>query len=215
MSRHVAPAEGGEVQPARQPARDIDPRAVRVAVTSVSAQPETGPVVVEPSPEARDGLVVVDGRSLEVRLDRPDGVHGVLVEGSREGATRSPVVLMPLERAADPATGTVRREVIVDGWRVEVEIEQERRAELRDRARRGRGEAARGGPTEVRAAIPGRVVALSVAPGDAVRAGQQLLVVEAMKMQNELRAPRDGMVARVAVGTGETIELGDLLVVLE
>ncbi len=61
--------------------------------------------------------------------------------------------------------------------------------------------------------IPGRVAAVTVAVGDAVTAGQTLLVVEAMKMQNELRAPRDGVVERVSVGVGETIDLGDLLVV--
>ena len=71
-----------------------------------------------------------------------------------------------------------------------------------------------GGPLEIHAMIPGRVVAVAVAPGDVVAAGQTLLVVEAMKMQNELRTPRDGMVERVAVGVGETIDLGDLLVVL-
>ena len=71
-----------------------------------------------------------------------------------------------------------------------------------------------GGPTEVRAIIPGRVVSVSVVPGDEVVAGQQLLVVEAMKMQNELRAPRPGTVASVAVGEGRTIEVGDVLLVL-
>ena len=55
---------------------------------------------------------------------------------------------------------------------------------------------------------------MSVTAGDAVSAGQQLLVVEAMKMQNELRAPRDGTVERVAVAAGRTIEVGDLLLVL-
>ena len=45
-------------------------------------------------------------------------------------------------------------------------------------------------------------------------AGQQLLVVEAMKMQNELRAPRDGTIEQVAVGAGATIEVGDLLLVI-
>ena len=45
-------------------------------------------------------------------------------------------------------------------------------------------------------------------------AGQQLLVVEAMKMQNELRAPRAGTIEKIAVGPGQTIEVGDLLVVI-
>ena len=62
---------------------------------------------------------------------------------------------------------------------------------------------------------PGVVVSVSVVPGDAVVAGQQLLVVEAMKMQNELRAPRDGTITRVGVGAGQTIEVGDLLLVIE
>ena len=69
-------------------------------------------------------------------------------------------------------------------------------------------------PLDVRAMIPGRVAAVAVVAGDAVTAGQTLVVVEAMKMQNELRAPRDGVVERVSVGVGETIDLGDLLVVL-
>jgi biotin carboxyl carrier protein len=55
---------------------------------------------------------------------------------------------------------------------------------------------------------------VSVAAGDRVVAGQTLLLIEAMKMQNELRAPRDGVVDRLAVGMGETIDLGQLLVVL-
>ena len=57
-------------------------------------------------------------------------------------------------------------------------------------------------------------MAVSVAVGDTVTAGQQLLVVEAMKMQNELRAPRDGTIDRVGVSVGVNIEIGDLLVVI-
>jgi glutaconyl-CoA decarboxylase len=57
-------------------------------------------------------------------------------------------------------------------------------------------------------------VAVSVVPGDEVTPGQALLVVEAMKMQNELTAPRAGTVRRVAVGAGSTVDLGDVLVVL-
>ena len=104
--------------------------------------------------------------------------------------------------------------MVVEGWRVEVEVECERRAVLRERARRGAGAASKGGPVEVRAIIPGRIVAVSVGPGDDVEAGQQILVVEAMKMQNELRAPREGSVERVGVAVGDTIEVGDLLVVI-
>jgi biotin carboxyl carrier protein len=106
-------------------------------------------------------------------------------------------------------------EVVVDGWRFAFEVEDARRAELRDRATRdGHGEAGADGPLEIRAIIPGRIVAVSVVPGDEVTPGQALLVVEAMKMQNELTAPRAGTVRRVAVGAGSTVDLGDVLVVL-
>jgi len=107
-------------------------------------------------------------------------------------------------------------EVVVDGWRFELLVEDEARADLRERASRDRtalGTA--GGPLEIRAIIPGRVVSIAVAPGDAVEAGQTLLAVEAMKMQNELVAPRAGTVTRVPAAVGSTVELGDVLVVIE
>ncbi len=106
------------------------------------------------------------------------------------------------------------REVVVDGWRIVVEIEPEARASLCERARRARTEGVAGGPVDVRAIIPGRIAAVNVASGDAVTAGQQLLVLEAMKMQNELRAPREGTIDRVAVAVGENVEVGDLLLVI-
>ena len=167
--------------------RPVDSRAVRVGLAPGSAHAGLAPIVVEPGLPADD-------------------------------RTRTRVLLLPADGAtpaADRRSGVTRREVVVDGWRVEVEVEPERRAALRERARRGRAEAARGGPTEVHAIIPGVVVAVSVEVGDAVVTGRQLLVVEAMKMQNELRAPRDGTVGRIATGAGRTVEVGDLLLVIE
>ncbi len=106
-------------------------------------------------------------------------------------------------------------EVVVDGWRFELLAEDAARAALRERATSTRGdEIPGGGPLEIRAIIPGRVIAVAVGPEDSVAAGDALLVVEAMKMQNELRAPRAGTVARVLVGAGSTVEVGDVLVVL-
>ena len=103
----------------------------------------------------------------------------------------------------------------VNGRVHEVDVEPEARAALRDRATRAAGDATHGGPLEVRAIIPGRVLEVDVADGDAVEAGQRVLVVEAMKMQNELRSPRAGTITAVAVGPGQTVELGDLLLVVE
>ena len=115
----------------------------------------------------------------------------------------------------DPA-GRRSVEVVVDGWRFEFVVEDEERAMLRDRATRDRATAASAGEAlEIRAIIPGRIASVAVTPGDTVEAGQTLLAVEAMKMQNELRAPRAGIVLRVPATAGGTVELGDVLVVLE
>jgi biotin carboxyl carrier protein len=165
------------------------------------------------SPAPHEHEVLVDGRPTGAELRRIDAERAVLI-ANREGNERHSVLILDSSPTLGGPRGAVTREVIVDGWRVEVEVEPAGRAALRERARRGREEIGQSGPTEVHAIIPGVVVSVSVAPGEAVTAGQQLLVVEAMKMQNELRAPRDGTVERVAVGAGETIEVGDLLLVL-
>jgi len=63
--------------------------------------------------------------------------------------------------------------------------------------------------------MPGRVVKVLVRAGDPVRARQGLVVVEAMKMENELRSPKDGRVTRVLVDEGAAVEAGRPLVVVE
>jgi biotin carboxyl carrier protein len=178
----------------------------------------------EPSPTGPDELavaadpasgpsVMVDGEPVALRLVARGPGRADLVEGDGTEAVRHRIVFSG--EATVGSDGLTRRELVVDGWRIDIELEPERRSSLRERARRGREATARGGPTEVKAIIPGRVVSVSVAAGDPVTAGQQILVVEAMKMQNELRAPRDGTVQRLGVAAGATIEVGDLLLVIE
>lgn len=71
------------------------------------------------------------------------------------------------------------------------------------------------GPQRVVAPMPGKVVRVLVKPGDIVAARQGLVVVEAMKMENELRAARDGQVKDVHVAEGALVEAGRLLIVIE
>ena len=207
-----------------------DARAVRVGMTPATrlegdpafslAPPPDAALQVDRGDDTPDGHPLVDGVPTPARLSRFDEGRGADAGRARlewtgpdgEVLRRTNVLFGPVRRDRD--RGTEIREIVVDGWRFEVEIEPERRAVLRERARRGAGVAAQGGPVEVRAIIPGRIVAVSVRPGDAVEAGQQMLVVEAMKMQNELRAPREGSVERVGVAVGDTIDVGDLLVVI-
>lgn len=73
----------------------------------------------------------------------------------------------------------------------------------------------RGGPQRLLAPMPGRILRVLVAPGDVVKARQGLLVVEAMKMENELRATRDGRVVAVSVVEGQSVDAGAVLAVVE
>ena len=75
--------------------------------------------------------------------------------------------------------------------------------------------AAGAGPQRVTAPMPGKIVRVLVATGDAIRAKQPLVVVEAMKMENELRAGRDGTVAEVHAREGASVDAGALLVVIQ
>jgi biotin carboxyl carrier protein len=172
----------------------------------------TGRTADGPTDGPAAGLLI-DGRPLDARLIPFDAEHARLVEGPDGPERVVSRVILGIERRRD-TDGAVIREVVVDGWRFEVEIESERRASLRERARRGHEVAGKSGPVEIHAIIPGRIVALSVKPGDPVTAGQQLLVLEAMKMQNELRAPREGAIERIAISVGENVEVGDLLMVI-
>ena len=62
--------------------------------------------------------------------------------------------------------------------------------------------------------MPGKVVRLLVAPGAAVQAGQGIVVVEAMKMQNEIRSPKSGTVERLAVIEGQTVNAGEVVAII-
>jgi len=77
------------------------------------------------------------------------------------------------------------------------------------------GRQAAGNGEKVTAPLPGTVVSIAVAPGQTVKTGSVLLVLEAMKMRNEIASPRDGKVLEVAVSQGATVGVGDLLLTLE
>lgn len=80
---------------------------------------------------------------------------------------------------------------------------------------RRRRHAAAHGPVTLKASMPGRVVRVLVERGDQVAAHQGIVVIEAMKMQNELKSPKAGRVSRVAVAPGDTVSSGDVLVIVE
>lgn len=114
-------------------------------------------------------------------------------------------------------TFEVRRERGVEGTRIRVDGESYD-VEVNDpRSYRGRrkGSASSAGPLKLLAPMPGKVVRVLVREESAVEAGQGILVVEAMKMQNELKSPKNGTVRKIMTEAGASVNAGDILAIVE
>ena len=87
--------------------------------------------------------------------------------------------------------------------------------DARRRLMHSRGAREVSGKAQMRAMMPGRVLSVSVQVGDEVEAHQVVMVIEAMKLENELKSPKAGKVVEVKVVAGQTVEKGELLVAIE
>ena len=159
-------------------------------------------VTVEPAPGDLEGVfrVTVDGRSRLVDARRVEGSAWSLATPDG-GPTR----LVDIDgNGPDYVVG-------IDGRSVPLKLVEGRRAALTGVAARPQ----RSGPQPVRAPMPGKVVKVLAQPGEQVKSGQGVVVIEAMKMENELRAPRDGKVVEVTVKEGQAVEAGQVLASIE
>jgi biotin carboxyl carrier protein len=100
--------------------------------------------------------------------------------------------------------------VQVGGERYEVLVEEQTRWIIRTRG----GAAGSGQGQTVTAPLPGKITHVAVQPGDRVQAGDTLVVIEAMKMENELKAVAAGTIAEVRVTAGQAVNPGDVMVVV-
>jgi biotin carboxyl carrier protein len=158
----------------------------------------------------------VDGRTLTVEVRGQDGHYAVDLDGRRLEVDvfdtgRDFVSLLVAGRSY--ALGLEKRAtgygVFFPDETIDVELGE-------TTARAGTAsQKALSGPARVAAPMPGKLVRLLVELGEEVSSGQGLVVVEAMKMENELRAPRAGRVTEIAVQEGQTVETGALLAVVE
>jgi biotin carboxyl carrier protein len=141
-----------------------------------------------------------------------DGRYRVTVDGREHVVdsrrTGEGTFSLLIEHAAAEVSVTSRG----DDFQVVVGGRAHRLRLLDERAmRRRKASAAGDGAHEVRAAMPGKVVAVLVDVGAKVERGQGLLVIEAMKMENEIQAPRAGELTEVRVKPGQAVEAGELL----
>jgi len=162
-------------------------------------------------------IVDVNGERVTVELD---GVHAI-VDGVRFDVALTPIVGTPVRLVRvneDVHRVLARRDgargswvLDVDGARMRADALDERTRALRDLTAASGGAT---GPTPLVAPMPGLVVRVSAAVGDVVSAGQGLVVIEAMKMENELRVIAAGVVLSVRAVAGTAVEKGAILVEL-
>jgi biotin carboxyl carrier protein len=159
----------------------------------------------------------LDGREVDLNLERDGEWQRFELDGNPP-RTASLIEVKPgvysvlldgrsLEARVDP--GDKQLFVEIQGRRYEVEAVDPRRGQ-----RRSKG-AEREGRQQLTSPMPGKVVRLLVSEGDQVEAGQGLVVVEAMKMQNEMKAPKPGRVVSLSAREGARVAAGEVLAVIE
>jgi biotin carboxyl carrier protein len=160
---------------------------------------------VERSIEVRRVGVGVTGCGMQYEVCVDDGEPQLI-----DAARPMPDTLSLLMNRRSWEVGLVQSEtgfeVDILGIRHAVDVVDPRRKALRM--------AARAGEEVVKTLMPGRIVRTLVAVGDMVEKGQPMIVVEAMKMENELGAPRDGKVQRICVADGDQVEAKTVLIEL-
>jgi biotin carboxyl carrier protein len=160
--------------------------------------------------------MTLDGRILSVDVTAIAGRWALLLgPPSRDGGVETAAQPKSPGRPAKSYEVVVERRsngertVYVNGVAIAVSI-----VDARERLVRRRGPTSDTGPRSIVSPMPGRIVKVLVREGDAVAAQQGLVVVEAMKMENELRAPRAGQVSAVKVVEGMSVEANAVLVTL-
>lgn len=162
-------------------------------------------------------VVDIGGERFEVDLADTVTLGGTEFHAHLADVEGTPVRLVTIGAAqhrvvAVRGDGRGRYVLWIDGWRFDAEALDERSRTIRDLSSAGR---AASGPAPIVAPMPGLIVRVQAAVGDRVEAGQGVVVMEAMKMENELRAPAAGLVKAVHATAGTAVEKGTVLVELE
>lgn len=161
--------------------------------------------------------VSVEGRDYRVELQRGDapGQWKCQLNGEQivlDATTTAPGVLSLIlgGTSYEVLESAGQQQLAISGRRYAVEVRDPRAWKTR-RARAGSGD----GPKKIVAPMPGKVVRVIASEGSEVEQGAPVIVIEAMKMQNELKSPKKGTVAKVLAVEGAPVNAGDVLAVIE
>ena len=148
----------------------------------------------------RDGEIVIDGERFAADLHAIDGLgtYSLLLDNAS------------FEALVEERQGELG--VLLRGRLYPITVEDERARRLSEASG---GSAAASGEVAIKSPMPGLIVAVKVSAGEAVTKGQPLVILESMKMENELKSPRAGKVASVRVEPRQAVEQGQVLVVVE
>jgi biotin carboxyl carrier protein len=161
--------------------------------------------------------ILIDGTSHRLELNQAEGGWHCRLDG--EEVHVDAVLARPnvISLIIDGVAYEVKRELTPTDTHIWVKSARFA-AEVRDprslRSRRGKGTGTEG-PQKLVAPMPGKIVRVLANPGEAVEAGQGLIVIEAMKMQNELKSPKKGTVSQVLAKDGSTVTAGEVLAIVE
>ena len=153
-------------------------------------------------------ITTIEDRQFTVEIidEKHVSVDGKVYEIDFESVSGQPVYSLIVDGRSHEAyiyQGEEDWQVLLRGRLYTVTAEDER--EMRLRAAAG-GRVSETGEFHLRAPMPGLVVTIPVSEGQEVKKGQVILILESMKMQNELKAPRDGTIGRIRVRPGESVE---------
>ncbi len=153
-------------------------------------------------------VTTVDGKEFEIEVvdDHHVRIGDRVIAVDFESISGQPVFSLIVDGKSYESyvyEGDEDLQVLLHGRQFQVKVEDEREKRLRAAAGGG---VAEGGEFHLKAPMPGLVVAIPVEEGQEVKKGQVLVILESMKMQNELKAPRDGVVERIKVRAGESVE---------
>jgi biotin carboxyl carrier protein len=153
-------------------------------------------------------ITTIDDKKFEIEVvdEHHIRIGDRLLEVDFESVSGQPVFSLILDGKSYEAyvyPGEEGWEVLMHGQQYQVRAEDEREKRLKTSADGGSME---GGEFHLKAPMPGLVVAILIEEGQEVKKGQVMLILESMKMQNELKSPRDGIMGRVRVKAGESVE---------
>jgi biotin carboxyl carrier protein len=162
--------------------------------------------------------IVVDGKTHRVELTKGERIWECSIDGERLEVDAALTARDVLSILVDNKAYEIKRErslrgdlhMVIGSARYAVEVQDPR--SLRTRRAAAGTEA---GPQKLTAAMPGKIVRILVKEKDEVKAGQGILVMEAMKMQNEIKSPKDGRVQKILPAEGSNVNAGDTLAVIE